>query len=967
MSENKMTEDGRRRGRDTLTLINALNHAANQGASLQEIIDLFCRQAREAFAASGATLYLLDQDREHLVLQNIALPPHLVRAIERLIGMPIPAVRIPLEPGSVYADILQSDKPQIIDDPVVILQMMAEHTQSPALQKLVPAVAGMLGYASVLTVPLAADGEPVGLMDMGRDGLCTEADLRQFAVLAEQFTVILRRKQDEAALRRMQKEWEGIFQAIGHPTLILDPRHTVISANRAAAAAAGARAQDLVGRPCYQVFHGTDAPPAGCPMLKMMASDRVEMVEMRMEALGGTFLVSCTPMRHSGRGLERVIHIATDISERVRAEEALRKSEALLRKSQEIAHIGSWHLDLETNKLTWSDEVYRIFGLEPARLDATYETFLNAVHPEDREMVEREYRSALEEQRPYEVVHRVLRPDGSVRIVHEKAEEITDESGAVSGSIGMVHDITERVCAEVDRELLLEQIHDQARQLQEIMDTVPEGVLLLDAEGRVALTNPVADRHLGVLVDAPVGAGPSSGGAWIPSRLGDRPLEELLTSPPQGLWHEVRAKGRTYEVIARPMAHAVTPAADGRPANGGASGPENWVLVIKDVTQEREAREQLWRQERLAVVGQLAAGIAHDFNNIMGTMVLYADMTARSEALSERGQEWMATIRDQAQRATRLIQQILDFSRRSVLERRPIDVLLLVKEEVKLLERTLPEHIDIRLTYGYDEYTVDADPTRMQQVVTNLAVNARDAMPNGGQLRIGLERVTVEPGRSPPLAEMEAGEWVCLTVADTGTGISPDALPHIFEPFFTTKETGTGTGLGLAQVHGIVGQHGGHISVDTVADRGSVFTIYLPALPVRAPQAPEPASVDLLKGNGERVLVVEDQASLRSALITTLQSLNYRVLEAASGEAALAMLERHEVALVMSDVVMPRMGGIALFHALHERGLDVPVVLLTGHPMEEQLEALLDGGLSGYLLKPPRAEDLANLLAELLG
>jgi len=505
---------------------------------------------------------------------------------------------------------------------------------------------------------------------------------------------------------------------------------------------------------------------------------------------------------------------------------------------------------------------------------------------------------------------------------------------------------------------LLERTRQQARRIQQTIDTVPEGVLLLDAEHKVVLANPVAERDMAVLADAQVGD--------TVTRLGDRQLEELLTSPPtKGLWHEVKRKGRTFEVIARPM------------ENG--PEPEDWVLVINDVTQERETREQLQRQEQLAAVGQLAAGIAHDFNNIMAIIVLYAQMMSRAETLSEQGQKRLATINQQARHATNLIQQILDFSRRSVLERQPLDLLLLLKEEVKLLERTLPEHIEIGLDYGHDEYTINADPTRMQQMITNLAINARDAMPEGGSLRVKLERIEIKPGKSPLLPEIEVAgaatsEWVKVAVSDTGTGIPQDALSHIFEPFFTTKEPGAGIGLGLAQVHGIVGQHGGRISVETQVRVGreqpgwTTFTIYLPALPV---QPAEPLVLEeqgLIEGQGETVLVVEDEAAVRNAIVESLKQLSYRVLEAANGEEALEVLEHHggEIALVLSDVVMPEMGGIALFHALKQEGLAAPVVLMTGHPMEDELEELRTEGLSDYLLKPLKVEDLAQALARAL-
>ena len=296
------------------------------------------------------------------------------------------------------------------------------------------------------------------------------------------------------------------------------------------------------------------------------------------------------------------------------------------------------------------------------------------------------------------------------------------------------------------------------------------------------------------------------------------------------------------------------------------------MLVLNDVTREREIRTQLQQHERLAAVGQLAAGIAHDFNNIMATIILYAQMASRSPELGERNRERMSVINQQGWHATRLIEQILDFSRRSVSERQPLDLVPLLKEQVELLKRTLPEIIRIDTVYGAGAHTIDADPTRIQQMLTNLAVNARDAMLGGGTLRIELERAKVEAGRSPLLPEMEPGRWVCLTVSDTGTGISPDVLPHIFEPFFTTKGPGAGSGLGLAQVHGIVGSHGGRIGVDSQPGEATTFTIYLPALVAAPEQEPAPEVSGLPVGSGQTILVVEDDAALRAALTISWSS-----------------------------------------------------------------------------------------------
>jgi len=505
--------------------------------------------------------------------------------------------------------------------------------------------------------------------------------------------------------------------------------------------------------------------------------------------------------------------------------------------------------------------------------------------------------------------------------------------------------LEERRKAEQERERLLVRVQEQARQVQQVMDTVPEGVLLLDKEGHVLSANRLGQQDLQALAGANVGS--------VLTHLADHPLTELLASPPHGLWHELELGTRSFQALARPIK-------SGEKAEG-------WVIVIRDVTQQKLIEQRSQQQERLAAVGQLAAGIAHDFNNIMATVVLYAQMSMREEGVPTKVQERLITIYQQALHATQLIQQILDFSRRAILERRPFDLLPLLKEEVELLERILPENIAITLDYDADphaSYVLNGSPTAIQQVLMNLAVNARDAMPNGGVLCFDLVPLHVEDADADPVHGIDAGEWIKLTVSDTGTGIPANVLPHIFDPFYTTKEPGPGTGLGLAQVYGIVGMHDGQIRVETQEGAGTTFTIYLPAMMVTPPAEPDAGVRELATGQGQTILVVEDSPTTRQALADSLMALNYQVDVAENGQQALAILEERpeEIALVLSDVVMPGMGGIDLIEAMQEQGLKTPVVLLTGHPLKKDWVNLK----VDWILKPPSLETLARAIAQAL-
>lgn len=302
------------------------------------------------------------------------------------------------------------------------------------------------------------------------------------------------------------------------------------------------------------------------------------------------------------------------------------------------------------------------------------------------------------------------------------------------------------------------------------------------------------------------------------------------------------------------------------------------------------------------------------------------------------------------------------------LERRPLDFLPFLKEVVKLLERTVVESVTIEVAYQAGQFVVNADPTRMQQMIMNLALNARDAMPRGGRLQFALAEVWVNGPNDAPLAEIPPGPWVHFSVTDEGNGIPTEVLPHIFDPFFTTKGAGQGTGLGLAQVWGIVKQHDGYIDVASHPGAGTTFSIYLPAHIPEKNIPSRPADAALKFGSQEKILVVEDDPVARQALVDSLVAMNYQVRTAKNGREGLDILvaDPADISLLISDVIMPEMGGIQLIHELRELGLVTHAILLTGHSHATELDQFLADPSVEWLPKPVSLEQLVSVVTSML-
>jgi two-component system cell cycle sensor histidine kinase/response regulator CckA len=395
--------------------------------------------------------------------------------------------------------------------------------------------------------------------------------------------------------------------------------------------------------------------------------------------------------------------------------------------------------------------------------------------------------------------------------------------------------------------------------------------------------------------------------------------------------------------------------------------PFQYTAIRYEITERKLAEEHLLRAQRMESIGTLAGGIAHDLNNILSPILMSVDMLQLQNRSPEAGR-WLSIVRENAERGADLVKLVLTFARGMEGERVPVQVKHVIKDLITVLKETLPKTIQVKFNISPELWVVSADPTQIHQVMMNLCINARDAMALGGTLTITAGNIVVDENYARMNPEALPGHYVMIVVKDTGTGMSPDVLKRIFDPFFTTKELGKGTGLGLSTALTIVHSHGGFVNAYSELGRGTRFSIYLPSIEQTAESAKNPNVSQYPSGNGELILIVDDEASIREITTATLEKFNYRVLAATDGTDAVSLFAQHpgEIAAVVTDMSMPFLDGPGTIRAIRRIDPSVKVIAMSGLMNPEHI-AELDGlDVSAFLAKPYTAEELLTKLSAAL-
>ncbi|MBV4536821.1 MULTISPECIES: hybrid sensor histidine kinase/response regulator [Pseudomonas] len=698
---------------------------------------------------------------------------------------------------------------------------------------------------------------------------------------------------------------------------------------------------------------------------------------VEMIRLGATDYVLKKNLPLLPKAVRRALTEVQERQRRRRAEEALADVEARARIAIDAAGMGTWDFRPEDGLLLWDDRCKTLFGL-PTDTEMSLDVFYAGIYPDDREMVRNAVEQAMlpTSDGRYRVEFRIAQANGlEPRWLLSSGQCQFVEERCVRFS-GVLQDIQQQRQATQAlkqlNEMLGERVERRTRERDRAWELSQDLLAVLNKDLTPVALNPAWEASLGISRE----------------RLSQTSLLHLLPEQDQESFLAelaALAHGRTSARFVGRIQHA--------------SGQQRWLswvvvpedtllyVVARDITSERESslglaeanarlREQidererieaaLQQMQRLEAVGQLTAGVAHDFNNLLTVILTGASFLERDldKANYEKARSRLQHIREAGERGAKLTSQLLAFSRRQRLEPVPLNLNQTLAGLEELLRRTLGGNISVRLDLDDSLWQALTDPTQTEMIILNLAINARDAMPDGGQLTLTTRNTQVLARPQRP-EDPEPGEYVSLSIRDTGCGMSEDVVGKVFEPFFTTKDIGKGSGLGLAQVFGFAKQSGGGVRIDTAPGHGTLVSVYLPA--VKQPYVLEAAVVNqaqplAAEGRDRTVLLVDDDHLVRDMIGDVLRLHGYQVRQAHSGEQALVLLDEH-IDLLLTDFAMPEFNGAQLALAARTRFPKLPVVILTGYAELQGLE-LAD---SLVIQKPVQAQVLAQALNDLLG
>jgi PAS domain S-box-containing protein len=632
-----------------------------------------------------------------------------------------------------------------------------------------------------------------------------------------------------------------------------------------------------------------------------------------------------------------------DVTERKRVAEELRIFSERLTLATRAASIGVWDWDLRTNLVYWDEKMFEIYGL-PGPDPIRYERWLQTVHPEDLAHVIDARKSIIASKSHGAVEFRILRLNGAVRYIQGAECVVLNKKHEAIRVLGVNVDVTENKKTEY-------KIQEQAN----LLGLASDAIIVRGMDEEIHYWNKSAERLYGWTAEEAIGADFTKISVEDPAPF-DEAKEMLLE---KGEWSgEVRksTKAETSVIVASRWTLLLDEMGK----------PRSILTIDTDITEKKHMEALFLRNQRLESIGQLAGGIAHDLNNILAPILMGAQML-RENSDEPESPFILATIETNAQRGAEIVKQVVAFARGADGTQVLLQVRYVLAEICGIIRETFPRTITLKTEQQQNLWTIMGDATQLHQILLNLAVNARDAMPHGGTLTVAAENQMLDEDDANCRPGLEAGPHVVFRISDTGTGIPPEIADKIFDPFFTNKGPDKGSGLGLSTVMGIVKSHRGHVEFDSKVGQGTEFRVYLPAepgLPRLAPVKPGEGKMPPPKGHGELVLIVDDEEAVRSVTKRILEASGYRTLIATQGTEAVAYyLEKgYEISVVLTDLHMPDMGGVEAISVLRKINPSLKIIVVTGAGSALGAPTAEEMGVQAYIKKP---FDVAHMLLTL--
>ncbi|HRK06577.1 MAG TPA: PAS domain S-box protein [Pseudobdellovibrionaceae bacterium] len=632
----------------------------------------------------------------------------------------------------------------------------------------------------------------------------------------------------------------------------------------------------------------------------------------------------------------------------------LRASEAAMAVSEEKFRLLAratndtlWDWDLTNDSLWWNDGIELLFGYKKSEVLPDIRSWTNYIHADDYLSVNQTLDQAFKNTRTnsWSAHYRFQKADGSFAFVLDRGHIMRDAKGTPVRMVGGMTDLTERKATE-------EKLREQAALLEKAQDAI----IVRDLQHKILFWNSSAVRIYG----------------WPKSEAIGKNIQTLLYSDPTHFLNATRtvlSKGEwTGELEQRTKdGRSIVIEGHWNLVTDEKGQPKSILVINTDITHKKKLEEQFLRVQRMESIGTLAGGVAHDLNNILTPILLSVDLL-KMEIQDPKSVERLDNIGRSARRGAEMVSQVLSFARGMEGQRIEIEPATLIRDVVQIISETFPKNIQIDCKLADDPWNLIADPTQLHQVLLNLCVNSRDAMPNGGRLKLSVENMVIDEHYAAMNIEARVGPHIKIEVEDTGSGIPKAIMEKIFDPFFTTKEVGKGTGLGLSTSLAIVKSHGGFIRAYSDPGMGARFRIYIPAVTEARDRALLDPALNMPRGRGELVLVVDDEASIRQITKQTLEAFGYRVLLAVDGSEAVSTYVQHrdEVAVVLTDMMMPVMDGPATIQVLLKINPKIRIIGASGITGNGKVLQSADAGLKHFLPKPYTADTLLKAIRKIL-